>query len=443
MGDPVTANAMTPPDDVASREAAPNAALRSGRQSGSPGAFLHPFAKPGAPASSFITIVRGHGSRVWDDTGREYVDGLASLWYCNIGHGRGEVADAVADQLRTLGGYHCFDRFTNAPADQLAERLAALAPVAGSRVFLTSGGSEAVDTAVKLARLAQARAGHPERTVVISRVPSYHGVTYGAMTLTGLPLNRDCFGPGIGDVVQTPKDDLDAVRAVFEQQPGRVAAVIAEPVVGAGGVHPAVPGYLAGLRALCDEHGAYLISDEVICAFGRLGAMFTAELTGVMPDLVTFAKGVTSGYLPLGGVLVAPSVHEPLSSDPAFVLRHGYTYSGHPSAATAALTTLDITEREDLPGRADRICGRLSAGLGRLVDTGALAGARGQGALWAAVVHPDVDVIAVRDAMLERGAIVRPLAPDAIAFCPPLVITDEEIDGLLDSLAGALGEAYR
>jgi len=403
-----------------------------------PGAFLHPFAKPAAAASSFITIVRGQGSRVWDDTGREYVDGLASLWYCNIGHGRGEVADAVADQLRTLGGYHCFDRFTNAPADQLAERLAAMAPVAGSRVFLTSGGSESVDTAVKLARLAQARAGHPERTVVISRVPSYHGVTYGGMTLTGLPLNRDCFGPGIGDVVQTAKDDLDAVRAVFEQQPGRVAAVIAEPVVGAGGVHPPVPGYLAGLRALCDEHGAYLISDEVICAFGRLGAMFTAERTSVQPDLVTFAKGVTSGYVPLGGVLVAPSVHEPLASDPAFVLRHGYTYSGHPSAATAGLTVLDIIEREGLPGRADGIGARLSAGLQGLVDAGALAGARGLGALWAAVVPGGVDVIAVRDAMVERGAIVRPLAPDAIAFCPPLVITDEEIDLLLAALGDAL-----
>lgn len=408
---------------------------------GAPGAFLHPFARPAADADSFTCIVRGEGARVWDDTGREYVDGLASLWYCNIGHGRGEVADAVATQLRTLGGYHCFERFTNEPADQLAERIAGYAPVSGSRVFLTSGGSEAVDTAVKLARMAQARAGHPERTVVISRVPSYHGVTYGGMTLTGLPLNRDCFGPGIGDVVQTPKDDLDAVRAVFEAQPGRVAAVIAEPVIGAGGVHPAAPGYLAALRALCDEHGAYLISDEVICAFGRLGAIFTAERTGVLPDMVTFAKGVTSGYLPLGGVLLAPSVHEPLSADPSFVLRHGYTYSGHPSAAVAALTVIDIAEREGLAGRADAIGARLSAGLERLVDLGALAGVRGEGALWAAVVHSGVDVVAVRDAMLAQGAIVRPIPPDALAFCPPLVVSDEQIDRLTGALGDALTEA--
>ena len=425
-------------DAVTSSSHSPSPSPRSA--AGAPGAFLHPFAKPAAAADSFIRIVRGEGAMVWDDAGRDYVDGLASLWYCNIGHGRTEVAGAVAEQLGTLAGYHCFDRFTNAPADALAERLAALAPVPGSRVFLASGGSESVDTAVKLARMAQARAGHPERTVVVSRERSYHGVAYGGMTLTGLPLNRECFGPGIGDVVQTPKDDLEAVRAVFEQQPGRVAAVIAEPVLGAGGVHPAVPGYLAGLRALCDEHGAYLISDEVICAFGRLGATFTAELTGVLPDLVIFAKGVTSGYLPLGGVIVAPSVHEPLSADPDFVLRHGYTYSGHPTAATAAMTVLDIAEREQLAGRAGGIGTRLSAGLQRLVDAGVLAGARGQGALWAAAVHDGVDVIAVRDAMLERGAIVRPIAPDAIAFCPPLVISNAEINRLVDALEDALLE---
>jgi len=202
------------------------------------GPFLHPFAKPAAAASSFTTMVRGEGALVWDVDGRRYIDAMASLWHCNIGHGRAEVAEAVAVQIGALETYHCFDRFSNAPADELADRLVQLAPVANSRVFLTSGGSEAVDSAIKLARLAQALSGHPDRTMIVSRTPSYHGVAYGGMTLTGLPNNRAHFGPGMGGAVQVPKDDLDAVRAVFTKHPDRVAAVFAEPVIGAGGVYP-------------------------------------------------------------------------------------------------------------------------------------------------------------------------------------------------------------
>ncbi len=219
-----------------------------------PGALLHPFAKPAADASSFTRIVRGEGALVFDDQGKRYVDAMASLWYCNVGHGRTEIARAVADQIAELENYHLFERFVNPRAEELAARLAELAPVPGSRVFLTSGGSEAVDTALKLSRVAHAQAGHHERTIVVSRRPSYHGVTYGGMALTGLPLNRKDFGTGMADVVQIDKDDLDGVRQVFEQNPGRVAAVFAEPIIGAGGVWPPAPGYLDGLRALCDEH---------------------------------------------------------------------------------------------------------------------------------------------------------------------------------------------
>ncbi len=313
-----------------------------------PGPLLHPFAKPAADASSFTRIVRGEGALVFDDQGKRYVDAMASLWYCNVGHGRTEIARAVADQIAELENYHLFERFVNPRAEELAARLVELAPVPGSRVFLTSGGSEAVDTALKLSRVAHAQAGHPERTIVASRRPSYHGVTYGGMALTGLPLNRKDFGTGMADVVQIDKDDLDGVRQVFEQNPGRVAAVFAEPVIGAGGVWPPAPGYLEGLRALCDEHGAHLVLDEVICGFGRVGSMFAGSHFGVRADLTTFAKGVSSGYLPLGGVLVGPAVHEALSADPSFVLRHGYTYSGHAAACAAALVCLDITEREGL-----------------------------------------------------------------------------------------------
>ena len=401
-------------------------------------ALLHPFARPAAEATSFTSLVRGEGSIVWDAEGTRYVDAMASLWHCNVGHGRTEVAEAVAAQISRLETFHCFDRFTNAPADALAQRLAALAPVPGSRVFLTSGGSEAVDTAIKLARLAHAAAGDPDRTIIISRAPSYHGVTYGAMTLTGLPLNSAGFGPGIGDAVQVDKDDLDAVAAVLVAHPGRVAAVFAEPVIGAGGVYPPRPGYLEGLRALCTAHGAFLVLDEVICGFGRLGSMFAGGHYGVQADLTTFAKGVTSGYVPLGGVLVAPTVHEKLSADPTAVLRHGYTYSGHATACAAALVCLDITEREGLLERAKVIGARLSTGLHGLLENGLVSGVRGEGAVWAVETPAGVDAVAVRDATMAHGVIVRPVGATTLAMCPPLVSTDDDVDEILAALRSGL-----
>ncbi len=403
-----------------------------------PGPLLHPFAKPAAAADSFTRMVRGEGALVFDDRGRRYVDAMASLWYCNVGHGRTEVARAVAEQIEQLENHHLFERFVNPRAEELAARLAELAPEAGSRVFLTSGGSEAVDTALKLSRVAHAQAGHPERTIVISRTPSYHGVTYGGMALTGLPLNRKDFGNGMADVVQVAKDDLDGVRRVFEQNPGRVAAVFAEPVVGAGGVWPPVPGYLTGLRALCDEHGAHLVLDEVICGFGRLGTMFAGAHFGVQADLTTFAKGVSSGYVPLGGVLVGPSVHQPLSADPNFVLRHGYTYSGHAAACAAGLVCLDITEREGLVDRAARIGERLEPALSALRAEGLLADVRGVGALWGVSLQDAVDPVAVRDRMLDTGVVVRPIAPSTLAICPPLVIEDDDIDLIVNTMRAAL-----
>jgi len=405
------------------------------------GAFLHPFARPAA--EDFVSIVRGEGATVWDAQGKAYVDGMASLWYCNVGHGRAEIADAVAAQMRQIAAYHTFELFTNAPTEQLCALLAERAPMADARVFLTSSGSEAVDSALKLARLAHAVAGAPERRVIISRRPSYHGVTYGGMAATGLPLNQEHFGAMLGDVVQTPHDDLAAVEACFHERPGEIAAVIAEPVVGAGGVHPPVPGYLEGLRRLCDAHGAFLILDEVICGFGRLGSWWGAQRFGVRPDLVTFAKAVTSGYLPLGGVLVGPAVRAPLEADDTLVLRHGHTYSGHPTAAAAALAALAITEREGLVEQAAKVGARLGAGLRALADDGAVAQARGDGAIWAVGLPQELPAPLVRDAMLERGVIARPIGSPTLAFCPPLVISDEEVDRCVGVLEEALAVTRR
>lgn len=404
-------------------------------------AFLHPFTRPGA--DRFVTVVRGDGAMVWDTEGRDYVDGMASLWYCNIGHGRTEVADAVATQLRQLAAYHTFERFTNEPTERLCERIADRAPVPGSRVFLTSSGSEAVETAVKLARLSHRLAGDPTRTIVISRRPSYHGVAYAGTTLTGLPANQAGFGPLLPDVVQVPRADLAAMRAACEAHPGRVAAIVAEPVIGAGGVYPPAPGELEGLRALCDEHGALLVFDEVITGFGRLGSWWGADRYGVTPDLTTFAKAVTSGYQPLGGVLVSPRVLAPFTAHPDVVLRTGHTYSGHPAASAAGLANLDVLEREDLLDRALHVGRRLADGLDALVDGDRVVETRGDGAVRAVGLGEGVDAPAVREHMLAAGAIARPIGTSTVAFSPPLVITDLQIDRLITALDDALAATPR
>jgi adenosylmethionine-8-amino-7-oxononanoate aminotransferase len=401
-------------------------------------AFLHPYARPAAGAEAFVRIVRGEGALVWDDLGNRYVDALASLWYCHAGHGRATIADAVSAQARTLAGFHCFDRFTNEPAENLCATLAELAPMARSRVFLTSGGSESVESAIKLARLAHFAAGESGRTLIVSRAPSYHGVTYGAMAATGLPANQSGYGPMLPDVVQVPKDDLDALDEVLAERGDELAAVIAEPVVGAGGVYPPEPGYLAGLRARCDRSGGFLILDEVICGFGRLGSWWGAERYDVRPDLVTFAKGVTSGYVPLGGVLVGEAVRARLEADPTLVIRHGHTYSGHPTACAAANANLDILRTEELPVRAPTIGARLAAGLGELVDGEAVTGVRGDGAVWAIELGPGRDATDVREELLARGVIARPIGGSTVAFCPPLVITDAEVDQCVEATRAAV-----
>ncbi|HZN15489.1 MAG TPA: aminotransferase class III-fold pyridoxal phosphate-dependent enzyme [Acidimicrobiales bacterium] len=400
--------------------------------------FLHAYAPPARAAADYVRIVSGKGATVTDDHGKQYVDALGSLWYCQVGHGRDEIVDAITAQLRKIAGYHTFDRFTNAPADELCDRVARLTPIPDARVFLTSGGSESVDTALKLARITHFLNGDTKRTLIVSREPSYHGVSYGAMTATGLPMNRQGFGPLVEDIVQVPYDDLAALDAIIAERGDQLAAVIAEPIVGAGGVLPPPDGYLEGLRERCDRAGALLILDEVICGFGRLGTWFGAQRYGVTPDLMTFAKGVTSGYQPVGGVVVGARVRAALESDPAFVLRHGHTYSGHPAGCAAGLANLDILERESLAERAPKIGKRLGDGLRQLVDSGALVGARGEAGMWAAVLPDGVDPSAVRDRMLERGVIPRPLGANALAFCPPLVISDDQLDQCLDALGQSI-----
>ena len=372
-----------------------------------PKAFLHPFAKP--TRDEFIRIVRGEGALLYTADGRELVDGMASLWYCAIGHGRKEMADAIAQQVCTLEAYSCFDPFTTDPAEQLAEKLRAIGPIPDARVFFTGSGSESIDTAMKLARIAHVQAGEGHRKLIISRVRGYHGTAYGGTSAQGIAPNRENFGPFVDDVVQVPADDIEALATLMAQRGSEVAAVIAEPVQGAGGIYPAESGYLEGLRKLCDQHGAYLVFDEVITGFGRLGTWFAAHHYRVTPDFVTFAKGVTSGYQPLG----------------------------HATACAAGLQNLAIIEREGLVARALHVGDRLSTGLQALADDGSIDHVRGLGAMWAAGLRPDQNAMAVRDAMFDRGVVCRALNADSLLFCPPLVTTDEQVDRIVDAVATA------
>ena len=397
--------------------------------------FLHSFAKPSSDA--FINIVRGDMALLWDDKGNEYIDGIGSLWYCQIGHGRTEMADAVAAQISTLETYSTFDPFTNPLAEEVAEVIASLSPISNSRVFLCGSGSESIDSAMKIARTSQIQSGHPERSVIISRNRGYHGTNYGGTSAQGLPLNKVGYGILLEGVLQVEADDIEAMSVAFQQNKGNVAAVIAEPVQGAGGVWPATREYLEALRRLCDDNGAYLIFDEVITGFGRLGEWFGATYYGVTPDMITFAKGVTSGYQPLGGVITGPAINAALTADPTFFLRHGYTYSGHATVCAAALKNIEIMKREQLVQRAQHVGQRIEAGLAALSLDGTIIGYRGAGAIWAGKLPDSLDATVVRDAMITKGVIARSI-PGVIAFCPPLVITDAQVDTMLDVFASVV-----
>ena len=374
---------------------------------------------------------------LWDDKGNEYIDAIGSLWYCQIGHGRKEMADAIAAQVSTLETYSTFDPFTNPLAEAVATKVSSLSPIGNSRVFLCGSGSESIDTAMKIARTSQIQAGHPERSIIITRNRGYHGTNYGGTSAQGLPLNKMGYGTLLEGVIQVDADDIEAMSIAFEQNKGKVAAIIAEPLQGAGGVWPSSTEYLTGLRRLCNDNGAYLIFDEVITGFGRLGEWFGATYYGVTPDMITFAKGITSGYQPLGGVIIGEVINNALATDPAFFLRHGYTYSGHATVCAAARANIAIMEREGLVERAKHIGARIEQGLQALNADGTLTGYRGAGAIWAGKLPDDMDATIVRDAMIKKGVIARSI-PGVIAVCPPLVITDQQVDTVLDVLASVV-----
>jgi putrescine---pyruvate transaminase len=404
---------------------------------------LHPFAVPARPAEDFLEIVRGEGCRVWDASGRSYLDGTASLWYCAAGHGRREIIDAISAQLSELESYHTFARFTNRPEQRLAELIIdELQPIPNARVLFTCGGSESIDTAIKLVRAGHKAAGDGGRSVFLSRHYSYHGVMLGGTSAGGLPANRDPFGTLLPDFYQVGRDSLEAMReAVAYYGPERIAAIMAEPVIGAGGVFPPPEGYLQGLRELCEECGALLVFDEVITGFGRLGSWFGSHHYGVTPDVTAFAKAVTSGYQPLGGVVVGPRLREWLEADPSYLLAHGNTYGGHPTCCAAGVANIELMRAERLPERAAAAGARLRAGLDGLRGHAGVAEVRGEGLMQAVALEEGLTAGAFTEALLARGVIGRGLPyANSVAFSPPLIISDDEVDELVAATAAALDE---
>jgi adenosylmethionine-8-amino-7-oxononanoate aminotransferase len=289
------------------------------------------------------------------------------------------------------------------------------------------------------------RAGHKAagdggRSVFLSRHYAYHGVMLGGTSAGGLPANRDPFGTLLPDFYQVGRDSLEAMReAVAYYGPERIAAIMAEPVIGAGGVFPPPPGYLQGLRELCEECGALLVFDEVITGFGRLGSWFGSHHYGVTPDVTTFAKAVTSGYQPLGGVVVGPRLREWLEADPSYLLAHGGTYGGHPTCCAAGVANIELMRAEDLPARAAAAGARLRAGLEELRGHPAVADVRGEGLMQAVGLESSLTAGAFTEALLARGVIGRGLPyANSVAFSPPLIISDEEVDELVAATADAL-----
>jgi adenosylmethionine-8-amino-7-oxononanoate aminotransferase len=406
--------------------------------------FWHPFADMSQVTGRELVLARGQGAWLSDEAGRRYLDAAGGLWFCNVGHGRAELADAAAAQMRELAAYSTFGAYANRPALELAERVAALSPLEETAVFLTSGGSDAVDSAAKIARHYWQLTGQPQRTLVVARGDAYHGMHAFGTSLSGIAANAQGWGTLIPDVRHVGRDSAEDLAALLEREGDQVAAVIGEPVVGAGGVYPPPAGYWPRVRELCDQHGVLLIADEVITGFGRLGTWFGSERYGIQPDLITAAKGITSGYLPLGAVLAGARVRDVLWSAQAGVFRHGYSYSGPAAACAVALTNLDILEREGLVERVRQLEPVLAEAVAGLDGAPLVGQTRSAGLL--AAVELDAEARAARPGLVdqlvaklrEEGVLSRGLAGHSIQISPSFVIEESEIAELADALGRAL-----
>lgn len=435
--------------------------------------LIHPLHHP-QDHQHPVVMVEGRGAILKDMAGREYIDGLSCLWNVNAGHGRTELAKAAAEQMARLAFVSSYAGTTNVPAVRLAERLVGLAYPTTSGVYLTTGGAESNESAFKMARYYWKVQGRPSKVKIISRTHAYHGLTLGAMSATGMSVFHKMFGPlapeflqvaapyayrwpGDGDAGVGAADALEA--AILREGPDTVAAFIAEPVMGAGGVIVPPPSYFPRVRDICNRHDVLLIADEVITGFGRTGRWFALGHWNVEPDLVSFAKGVTSAYLPLGGVLASKRVHETLEqAPPDKKFMHAATYSGHPTCCAVALANLDIIEREGLVDRAGAMGRRLLAGLETLRDLPVVGDVRGLGMMCGVELVTDkksktpalgLGARVVQESRL-RGLLGRirvgsadPAIGDTICVAPPLMTPPETLDKIVSILRDAITAAGR
>jgi len=399
--------------------------------------FWHSYADMKSVAEQGeLMIARGEGSYVFDEDDRRYLDLSASLWYCLVGHGRVELAEAAAEQMAKLETYSTFTDLSNQPAAELAERVALLAPMSDAVVFFTSGGSDSIDTAIKIVKRFWQAVGEPNRTALIGRTGAYHGMHLGGTSLVGIKPMRDGYGDLLDNVRHVRWDSLTELeRTIDEIGSDSIAAILLEPVIGVGGVLAPPDGYLEGVQEICEQTGALLLADEVITGFGRLGEWFGCTRLRIKPDLVACAKGITSGYLPLGAVIASPRVSTPFYDGTVGPWRHGYTYSGHATACAVALANLDIIEREELLARSRLLERELAHRLSPLTEHDLIAEVRsGLGAFASLRLSSEAldrkptlpaDFSA---ALRKNGALTRALVGGEIQISPPLIWRDDELD---------------
>lgn len=408
------------------------------------GALWHPFSDMGAvERGGEFVLSRGEGAFVFDADGRRYLDSTAGLWFTNVGHGRAEIAEAAAAQLGRLAAYSTFGDVAPDVTIALAERLTGIAPVPGSKVFLTSGGSDSVDTAAKLARRYWTEMGQPQRRTLIGRQHAYHGSHWAGTAVGGIQANADGYGDVlVPDTAHVAWDDPEDLRATIERVGAEnVAAFFCEPVIGAGGVYPPPEDYLMAVRKICTESEVLFIADEVITGYGRIGgSWFASTRFGLEPDMVTTAKGLTSGYVPMGAVLVSPTVAGPFfEPDAGRWFRHGYTYSGHAGAAAVAMANLDIIEREGLLDEASRLERTLAEAFAPLAAHARVSEVRsGTGAVAAVQLATASEAPGLVKSLRAQGVSGRAVGAGGLQISPAFVMTDEQVHEMAAAFARAL-----
>ena len=401
-----------------------------------------PFTSAGG--SQPQVVVAGDGNYVMTDDGTRLLDATAGGVACAIlGHGRAEIADAVAEQLRTLE-YQCLFGYSHPRAQELAEAVAERTPGDLNHVFFTNSGSEAVETAMKMARGYWRQVGQGSKTGFVSLHRGYHGMNFGGISVGGLTENRAGFGPLLEGCTQVQAHDIDALeRELAYRDPSTVAAVIMEPVQAAGGVYPPPEDYLCKVRTMCDRNDVLLVLDEVVCGFGRLGHWFGGHRYGVVPDIMTVAKGLTSAYIPMGAAIASSRIHgEFVDPGGSIELMHGYTYSGHPAACVAGLKVIEILERELLVDHSLQAGRHLQERIHSLDSLPVVAEVRGEGMLAAVELageNPEPLVAEAQRRIQSAGVLVRAQA-DHLGIYPPFTFTATEVDQVVDTAGAVLGE---